>query len=130
MAAPDKVDQILRHWTPLILRTLLSISAIALTIGLITMAASAPGYYVGRFQAAQHGQGSIRQEWSQLGEAAIKGNPHSIMMIGLLVLTLVPLGRVVFTFILFLKEGDRIFALATAYVLVALVAGVMLGRIG
>jgi uncharacterized membrane protein len=42
--------------------------------------------------------------------------------IGLLVLTLVPLGRVAFTFILFVKERKRIFALATAYVLAALIA--------
>jgi uncharacterized membrane protein len=67
---------------------------------------------------------------AQLGEAALRGDPRSIMMVGLLVLTLVPLGRVTFTFILFLKEGDRIFAVATAYVLAALIAGVMLGRIG
>jgi uncharacterized membrane protein len=130
MVATDKVDHILREWTPLILRTLLSISATGLAIGLILMASSAPGRYVQRFHAAQHGRNSIRQEWSQLGEAALKGDPHSIMTIGLLVLTLVPLGRVVFTFILFLKEGDRIFAVATAYVLAALIAGVMLGRIG
>ncbi len=39
------------------------------------------------------------------------------MTIGLLILTPVPLGRVAFTFILFVKERDRIFALATAYVL-------------
>jgi uncharacterized membrane protein len=130
MASADKVDQILREWTPLILRTLLSISAAGLTIGLIMIASSAPGHYVQRFHAAQHGRNNIQQEWSQLGESALKGDPHSIMTIGLLVLTLVPLGRVVFTFILFLKEGDRIFALATAYVLAALIAGVMLGRIG
>ncbi|MBV8053765.1 MAG: DUF1634 domain-containing protein [Deltaproteobacteria bacterium] len=130
MVATDKEDQILREWTPLILRTLLLISATMLSLGLIMMASSAPGYYVQRFHAAQHGRSHIRQEWLQLGEAALRGDPHSIMMVGLLVLTLVPLGRVVFTFILFLKEGDRIFAIATAYVLVALIAGIMLGRIG
>ena len=40
------------------------------------------------------------------------------------------IGRVSFTFVLFLKERDRIFAVATAYVLAALIAGVVLGRIG
>jgi len=130
MMATGREDQILRKWTPLILRTLLLISATMLALGLIMMASSAPGYYVRRFHAAQYGRSRIRQEWSQLGEAALRGDPHSIMMVGLLVLTLVPLGRVVFTFILFLKEGDRIFAIATAYVLAALIAGVMLGRIG
>jgi uncharacterized membrane protein len=130
MAAISKEDQILREWTPLILRTLLLISSTMLALGLIIMASSAPGYYVQRFHAAEHGRSHIRQEWSQLGQAALRGDPHSIMMLGLLVLTLVPLGRVAFTFVLFVKEKDRIFALATAYVLAALVAGVMLGRIG
>lgn len=130
MAANSKEDQILREWTPLILRTLLLISSTMLVLGLIIMASSAPGYYVQRFHAAEHGRRHIRQEWSQLGQAALRGDPHSTMMLGLLVLTLVPLGRVAFTFILFVKERDRIFALATAYVLAALIAGVMLGRIG
>lgn len=130
MAPISKEDQILREWTPLILRTLLLISATVLALGLIMIASSAPGYYVQRFHAAQHGRSHISQEWSQLGEAASRGDPRSIMMIGLLVLTLVPLGRVAFTFILFLKEGDRIFAVATAYVLAALIAGILLGRIG
>lgn len=130
MAAIDKEDQILRKWTPIILRTLLIISMTVLIIGLIVMASSAPGYYLQRFHAAQHGRSAVHGEWSQLGVAALRGDPHSIMTIGLLVLTLVPLGRVAFTFILFVKERDRIFALATAYVLAALIAGVMLGRIG
>ena len=130
MASIDKADRILREWTPLILRTLLSISATVLIIGLIMMASLAPGYYVQRFRAAQLGRSHIQEEWSQLGGEALKGDPHSILMIGLLVLTLVPLGRVVFTFILFLRERDTIFALATAYVLAALITGVMLGRIG
>ncbi len=130
MAAISKEDQILREWTPIILRTLLIVSATVLVIGLVAMASSAPGYYVQRFHAAQHGRSNTREEWSQLGGAALTGDPHSIMTIGLLVLTLVPLGRVAFTFILFLRQGNRVFAVATAYVLAALIAGVMLGRIG
>ena len=128
--AVSKEDQILREWTPLILRTLLMISATVLILGLIMMASSAPGYYVERFRAAQHGRSSAPEQWSQLGAAALSGNPHAILTVGLLVLTLVPIGRVAFTFVLFVKQKDRIFALATAYVLVALIAGVMLGRIG
>jgi uncharacterized membrane protein len=129
MAATSEEDRILREWTPLILRTLLLISMTVLALGLIVVGTSAPSYYVQRFHVAQHGRSRIRHEWSQWGEAALRGDPRSIMMIGLLVLTLVPLGRVAFTFILFLKEGDRIFAVATAYVLAALIAGIILGRI-
>lgn len=126
----SREDEILREWTPLILRTLLIMSATLLIVGLILVVYSSPGYYVERFHAAQHGRKQIRTEWAQLGEAALSGDPHSVLMLGLLVLTLVPLGRVAFTFILFAKERDRIFALATAYVLAALILGVMLGRIG
>jgi len=130
MDAQTREDRILRKWTPLILRTLLMIAATTLIIGLIIMASAAPDYYVQRFHAAQHGTSHIRQEWALMGEPALHGDPHSILMLGLLVLTLVPLGRVAFTFILFVSEKDRIFTLATAYVLAALITGVMLGRIG
>ena len=127
---PSKEDDILREWTPLILRMLLIVAATILVAGLIILALSSPDYYVTRFQAAQHGKSHIREEWAQLGAEAIRGDPHSVLMIGLLVLTFVPLGRVAFTFILFVKERDRVYAVATAYVLAALVLGVMLGRIG
>jgi uncharacterized membrane protein len=130
MANISQEDRTLRVWTPVILRSILMVSTIVLIIGIVTMATSAPGYYVERFQAAQHGSTHLSEEWRQLASAAIRGDPHSITTIGLLVLTLVPLGRVAFTFFLFLRQGDRIFAVATAYVLIALIAGVMLGHIG
>ncbi len=52
------------------------------------------------------------------------------MTVGLLVLTLVPLGRVGFTFVLFLKDRDLAFTVLTATVLLLLVVGVLLGRVG
>lgn len=131
MTPIDEEDRILRVWTPLILRTILFASVIILVAGIIAMATAAPGYYVQRFHAAQIA--SLRHQppsWSATVQQAIHGNPHSLMTLGLLVLTLVPLGRVAFTFFLFAKEGDRVFTLATAYVLAGLIAGVLLGRIG
>jgi len=124
-------DRILRTWTPLILRTILIVATVVLIAGMVSMAAQSPGYYVSRFRAAQAGTAvHAHLDWSQLALDAIGGNPHAIMTLGLLVLTLVPLGRVAFTFFLFLKQHDRIFVIATAYVLTALVFGVLLGRIG
>jgi uncharacterized membrane protein len=127
----DEEDRILRVWTPLILRTILIASVIILVAGIIAMATRAPGYYVERFHAAQHGR-TLHQppSWTVTVREAMHGNPHSLMTLGLLVLTLVPLGRVAFTFFLFAREGDRVFTLATAYVLAGLIAGVLLGRIG
>jgi uncharacterized membrane protein len=130
MASISKEDEILRQWTPLILRTVLIVSVTILVIGLLMIASSEPGFFVRRFHVAQHGRAPMLEGWSQLGRAALAGDPHSILTIGLLVLTLVPLGRVAFTFVLFLIEKDRIFAFATAYVLAALIAGVMLGSVG
>ena len=131
MAAIAEEDRILRVWTPLILRTILIVATIVLLAGMVAMATWSPGYYVERFHAAQLGSTAHEtQNWVQTARDATHGNPHALMTIGLLVLTLVPLGRVAFTFFLFAKEGDRIFTLATAYVLVGLIAGVMLGRIG
>jgi len=131
MAHISEEDRILRVWTPLILRTILIVATIVLLAGMIAMATWAPGYYVDRFHAAQLGSTVHEtQNWTLTAREAAHGNPHALMTIGLLVLTLVPLGRVAFTFFLFAKEGDRIFTLATAYVLAGLIAGVMLGRIG
>jgi uncharacterized membrane protein len=131
MTPIDEEDRILRVWTPLILRTILIASAIILMTGMVAMATWAPGYYVDRFHAAQVGS-TLHQapSWSATVQKAAHGNPHSLMTLGLLVLTLVPLARVAFTFFLFAKEGDHVFTLATAYVLAGLIAGVMLGRIG
>ena len=113
------------------MRTILIVAAFVLIAGMISMAAQSPGYYVKRFHLAQSGSAvHAREDWSQTIRDTVRGDPHSIMTIGLIVLTLVPLGRVAFTFFLFLKEGDRVFIAATAYVLAGLIAGVMLGRIG
>lgn len=127
----EEEDRILRTWTPLILRTILFAATIILIAGMAAMAAHSPGYYVHRFRAAQDGNAvHVRQNWTQMITDASQGDPHAIMTIGLLVLTLVPLGRVAFTFCLFLKQRDKVFVIATAYVLAGLIFGVMLGRIG
>jgi uncharacterized membrane protein len=52
------------------------------------------------------------------------------MTCGLFILTLVPLARVAFCLVLFVKERDSMYVAFTAYVLIALLAGVMLGKIG
>ena len=123
-------DRILRTWTPFILRGIVMASAIVLAVGIAQTAVFAPGFYLGRIRALQHGELHTRESLTQLLDGMRHGDPHGIMIIGLYLLTMVPLVRVAFTFFLFLKERDLIYAMATAYVLAALVAGVMLGRIG
>src|SRR5271154_5262707 len=123
-------DRILRTWTPLILRSMLILSSIVMAAGIGQSLAFAPGFYIHRFHTIQQGQLRLRENLVQLLETAVHGDPHGIMTTGLYLLTLVPLARVAFTFVLFLKERDFIYVAATAYVLTALVVGVMLGRVG
>jgi uncharacterized membrane protein len=49
-------DRILRTWTPLILRSILLLSSIVIAVGIAQSLTYAPGFYVRRFHAIQHGQ--------------------------------------------------------------------------
>ncbi len=124
-------ERILRVWTPVILRTIL-VGAIALLVaGLLSMAWQNPGYYVARFHSLQKiGHLQNRESVAALVSASLRGEPRQTMTLGLMVLTLVPLARVAFCFLLFVKERDGIYVALTAYVLIGLVAGVILGRVG
>lgn len=123
-------NRILRHWTPIILRSVLIVSSIVLATGLGLMLTHSPGFFAQRYHAVQNGNVHVHESWTQLVINASRGDPHSVMTIGLMLLTLVPLVRVAFTFFLFLRERDFVFVVATAYVLLGLIAGVVLGRIG
>jgi uncharacterized membrane protein len=123
-------DRILRVWTPVLLRTILIVAVIILVAGLALMATKDPGYYVHRYRLACSGAVHERMSFTTLVHDSMGGDPHSVMTIGLLVLTLVPLGRVAFCFLLFLVEKDYTYVVFTAYVLLGLIAGVLLGRIG
>jgi len=130
LSATTEEDRILRTWTPLILRAILIVSTIVMVAGLVLSIAFAPDYYVHRFQAIQRGQLYGRSDFEQLVKGMRGGQPHSVLIIGLYVLTLVPLARVAFTLVLFIKERDLVYVAATAYVLTALILGVVLGRVG
>jgi len=130
MANEAEEDRILRVWTPLLLRTILIVSAVILIFGLYLTAVYAPGYYVERYRAVAAGHFFPPETFHQIISRALAGEPHSVMTLGLLVLTLVPLGRVAFCFLFFIKERDYPFVGFTGYVLLGLIAGVLLGRIG
>ncbi len=123
-------DRILRVWTPVLLRTILVIATVTLVAGLILMITQSPGNYVRRYHAVQAQHFAEKTTFAEMLRMAGDGEPHSVMTLGLYVLTLVPLARVAFCFLLFLKERDFAYVGFTAYVLVGLVAGILLGRIG
>lgn len=124
-------ERILRVWTPLILRTILIAAVVVLIAGLLSTVWQSSGYFVAHFRRLQHaGPHQQREAWRQLARSALSGNPHAIMTIGLMILTLVPLARVAFCFLLFVKERDKTYVVLTAYVLMGLIVGVVLGRVG
>jgi uncharacterized membrane protein len=123
-------ERILRHWTPILLRTILIAATVILVIGLLVMATQAPGAYVARFHNVQAGHVYARQPISAMFAQATRSDPHAIVTIGLMVLTLVPLARVAFCFLLFVRERDWTYVAFTAYVLCGLIVGVLLGRVG
>lgn len=126
----DEENRILRVWTPILLRTILIAATVVLAVGLFLMATYAPGYYVQRFRAVQAGRLHAPESFAQIIGGALAGEPHAVMTLGLFILTLVPLARVAFCFLLFLKQRDHIYVGLTAYVLIGLIAGVLLGKIG
>ena len=123
-------DKILRVWTPIILRTVLIAASIVLILGLFLMA-DRPDAYVDHFRRVQE-NARIKDygTFADLLRRASNRDPRSIMTIGLMILTLVPLARVAFCLIFFIKDRNWAFVLFTAYVLTGLAVGVMLGRIG
>src|SRR5579883_1698300 len=108
MRAQDE-DRILRVWTPVILRTVLAAAGIVLIIGLLAMTTK-PGEYVQHFRAVQE---NMRHkdygDFLDLMLRAWHGNPRSIMTVGLMILTLVPLARVAFCLMFFIRTRNRAF---------------------
>ena len=123
-------DRILRVWTPILLRTILIAAMIILVGGLIMDYTFAPDYYVERYHAVQQGHLIGKEKFGLLFDRIRQGNPHAALTLGLFVLTLVPLARVAFCFILFIRERDYTYVALTAYVLAGLIIGVLVGSVG
>ena len=123
-------DRILRVWTPILLRSILITAMILLVAGLVLDYTYAPNYYVERYNAVMHGHLIGKEKFGLLAEHIREGNPHAVLTLGLFVLTLVPLARVAFCFLLFIKERDYIYVGLTAYVLAGLIVGMLVGSAG
>jgi uncharacterized membrane protein len=130
MPKQEEENRILRVWTPFLLRTILIAAMITLVAGLFLTYTFAPDYYVQRYHEVQQARLIGREKFAMLLDRIREGNPHAVLTIGLFVLTLVPLARVAFCFILFIRERDYTYVAFTAYVLAGLIVGVLVGRIG
>jgi uncharacterized membrane protein len=126
----EEEDRILRVWTPFLLRTVLIAAMVTLIAGLILDYTFAPDYYVDRYHAVEQGHLIGKEQLGLLWKHIRQGNPHAVLTSGLFILTLVPLARVAFCFILFIRERDYTYVAFTAYVLAGLIVGVLVGRIG
>src|SRR5277367_635679 len=123
-------DRLLREWTPILLRSILIAAMILLVSGLILDYTFSPDYYVDRYHEVQQGHLIGREKFALLFDRIRAGNPHAVLTTGLFVLTLVPLARVAFCFMLFIRERDYTYVALTAYVLAGLIVGVLVGSVG
>jgi uncharacterized membrane protein len=123
-------DRILRVWTPLLLRTILIAALVVLTFGIILTYTYAPDYYVDRYYAVQQGHLYGSQDVHDFFKNVLAGEPHAVLLLGLFVLTLVPLARVAFCFLFFIQQRDYVYVACTAYVLMGLIIGMVIGGIG
>lgn len=127
----DREDRVLHAWTPRILRGTLGGAVALLSAGLCLTGAKDPDSYVARYRALRSGDSSAHVlRLGQLLHQLAHGQGRALLVAGLLVLTLVPIGRVAFTVVVFVLDRDWIFAALTAVVLALLFLGVLLGRMG
>jgi uncharacterized membrane protein len=130
MSSASDEDRILRVWTPFILRTVLIAAGVVVILGLGLMITT-PGEYVRHFRLVQeNARRADFKSFTGLFRRGLHGDARSITTIGLMILTLVPLARVAFCWLFFIKRRNWAFVFFTAYVLGGLAAGVILGRMG
>lgn len=126
----DEEERILRVWTPVLLRTILVIAVALLLTGLTETLWQSSNDYADSLRQVQRAAPEAHEPIRYIVAAAADGSATAFAMLGLMVLTLVPLMRVGFCLLLFLKQRNRRFAFFTSYVLAGLAIGVMLGKIG
>jgi len=129
-SAGAEEDRILRLWTPILLRSIVIVAMTVLIAGLILTATIAPRYFVDRYRQVQLGHLIGRESLASIRSNLLAGSPHAMLTVGLFLLTLVPLARVTFCLLLFLKKRDFAYVVFTAYVLAGLIVGFILGHIG
>ncbi len=123
-------DRILRLWTPILLRSIVVIAMSVLVTGLVLTATIAPNYFVHRYRQIQLGHVLGRESLASIWSNLVAGQPHAVLTVGLFILTLVPLARVAFCLVLFIKTRDLAYIGFTSYVFAALITGFLLGHIG
>jgi uncharacterized membrane protein len=114
---PDE-DRLLRLWTPRILRGILGASAALLAAGLVVIGITAPASYVTRYHAVWSGRPPAHPvSVPEVVTDLVHGRWYALLGAGLLLITLVPIGRVAFTVVVVVRERDWLFVSLTVLVL-------------
>jgi hypothetical protein len=131
MTTQGEEDRELRIGTPRILRGALFASVALLVAGLCAIGGTAPESFVARYRALRRGEPPGPPEGlRQLLQGVVHAQGHALLVTGLLVLTMVPIGRVAFALVVFARQRDWPFVILTGLVLTLLCVGIFLGRMG
>ncbi len=125
-SSQDDDDSLLRRWTPVLLRVTLGAAVLLMSIGIAVRVAQSthPTVSIGQTRSTVDSFAPITLA------AAAHGDALALATLGLMVLTLVPLIRVGFCLLFFLRQRNLLYVAMTGYVLAVLTAGIFLGRIG
>lgn len=122
-------DPELRRWTAALLRAGVLTATATLVLGLAVQFARDPSAYAARY--ARYGLGGARlPSGVDTLRRLPEGDPSAILLLGLLILTAVPLARVLLSLVEFARARDWLYFTITAVVLLLLVLGIVLGRVG
>jgi uncharacterized membrane protein len=125
-SSQDDNDSLLRRWTPILLRMTLGAAVLLMSVGIAVRVAQSthPTVSIGQVRSTVDSIAPITLA------AAAHGDALALATLGLMVLTLVPLIRVGFCLLFFVRQRNLLYVAMTGYVLAVLTAGIFLGRIG
>jgi uncharacterized membrane protein len=125
-SSQDDDDSLLRRWTPVLLRVTLGAAVLLMSVGIAVQVAQSthPTMSIGQVRSTVDSVAPITLA------AAAHGDALALATLGLMVLTLVPLIRVGFCLLFFVRQRNLLYVAMTGYVLAVLTAGIFLGRIG
>jgi len=115
---------------PLAFRSRIAALLRAGILGVATLLVAGLGLYFsqGTPRPLAAGLGSVESPVT-LALLSASADPLALLSLGLMLLIALPVARVAYCFLYFLRTGDRLYAAVTAVVLVILAAGAVSGRL-
>ncbi len=111
-------------WVAQTLRVGVAVASVVILLGLVLSLAGSPP--TGASEALGEPSGHrLRPSLPAILQGLARGEPTSVLQLGLLLLILTPVVRVAMTMVLFAAQGDWTFVLITGWVLALLVLGLV-----